>query len=373
MMGRLLFEPTQGMDLFNEWGQGRRLLVFNCHEAWAYQLRALGLPFDIVVGLPGRYCRDWDLCMRPVPPNSRLISLDQALGSPEPYACLIVQNLTDLLDVRSRPEPRLLILHLSLEAKKFEERSTIEPGRLRDMAQTYLALTGTLALGVTEFKARSWGVPDVVHNGVDPEEYLPHTGELACGIRVCNFILKRRRTVLWHVHQEAFEGLPVRIVGHNPGIPGAAPSHSWDHLRQLLRSHRFCVHTADPRLEDGYNMATLEAMAAGLPVLGNVHPTSPIRHGVSGFLSDDPMELRRYAERLLSDRDLAHRMGEEARRTAISRFPLTRFKHGLLQAMEAARCRRLRATAPPHCDRIGESLGGAVGSGPPAGAGGCSP
>jgi glycosyltransferase involved in cell wall biosynthesis len=59
------------------------------------------------------------------------------------------------------------------------------------------------------------------------------------------------------------------------------------------------------------NMATLEAMAAGLPVLGNCHPTSPSRHAVGGFLSNDPEELRAFARRLLRDPDLATQMGAE--------------------------------------------------------------
>ena len=87
------------------------------------------------------------------------------------------------------------------------------------------------------------------------------------------------------------------------------PADDWDHLKQIFSQHRFYIHTADPRLEDGCNMATLEAMAAGLPVLGNRHPTSPVEHGVSGWLSDDPVELRAYALRLLDDHDLARRMG----------------------------------------------------------------
>ena len=68
-------------------------------------------------------------------------------------------------------------------------------------------------------------------------------------------------------------------------------------------------------------MATLEAMAAGLPVLGNPHPTSPIEHGVSGFLSDDPAELHASAERLLQDRELAVHMGKEARKLCCGNSP----------------------------------------------------
>jgi len=132
----------------------------------------------------------------------------------------------------------------------------------------------------------------------------------------------------------------VRIVGHNPDLPGVSAARNWDHLKELLQSHRFYIHTADPQLEDGYNMATVEAMAAGMPVLGNTHPGSPVKHGVSGFLSDDAHELRKYAGILLDNRDLAAKMGQQAQKTAIERFSTARFKKGFLQSIETARRRR---------------------------------
>jgi len=51
------------------------LLVFNCHEAWVSQLAVLGYQLDIIVGLKGQYKDTWDRQMRPIPPNSRLLSL----------------------------------------------------------------------------------------------------------------------------------------------------------------------------------------------------------------------------------------------------------------------------------------------------------
>jgi len=75
-----------------------RLLVFNCHEPWVYQLRSLGQPLDIITDLPGRHFRGWDQELRPPPPHSRLFSLAQARESPLPYDVIIAHNLTDLLD-----------------------------------------------------------------------------------------------------------------------------------------------------------------------------------------------------------------------------------------------------------------------------------
>lgn len=97
------------------------------------------------------------------------------------------------------------------------------------------------------------------------------------------------------------------------------------------------IHAADPMLEAGHNMATAEAMAAGPPVIGSRHPTSPIRHGISGYLSNDPQRLRRYAQMLLEDQGLATLMGQQARKAVEERFSLTCFRHAFLRSIEMAR------------------------------------
>jgi len=316
----------------------KTLLVFNCHEAWVYQLGALGYDLDIIVGLKGRYKPTWDAQIRPVPPNSRLITLPEAQQSRTSYYCIITHNITDLLDVKHRSEPRLTVLHLPIEARLVEEKSDVEPEKMKETLHKYLKLVGGHVVAVSMLKGKSWGfTEDIVPFGSDPDDYLPYSGEIASGLRISNFIQMRKQFLLWDLHERAFDGIPVRIVGHNPGMPGVAASESWEHLKKMLQSHRFYIHTADPRLDDGYNMATIEAMAAGMPVLGNRHPTSPIKHGLSGFLSDSPYGLRKYARIVLEDRDLAAKMGQQARKTAMERFPMSKFKESFLESIETAR------------------------------------
>ena len=319
--------------------QSKTLLVFNCHEAWVYQLVALGCALDIIVGLKGKYRQTWDKNMRPVPPNSRLISLAEALNSPRPYYCIIAHNISDLLDVKSRPDPRLIVLHSTLEGRVAEEQSWVPPHKMREVLFKYLELVGGHAVSVTKLKARSWGIPDedIVVFGIDPDDYPPYSGHEACGLRISNFIDNRKKILLWDLHAKAFSGIPVRLVGHNPNMLGVAASESWDHLKALMQAHRFYIHTADPELEDGFNMATTEAMAAGMPVLGNLHPSSPIQHGVSGFLSNDPDQLRKYALILLEDRELAVKMGREARKAVMQRFAMSKFRDSFLMSIETAR------------------------------------
>jgi len=319
-------------------GADRTLLVFNCHEPWIHQLGVLGYTLDIIVGLKGKYNQGWDYRMRPLPVRARLITLPEALQSRKDYYCIITHNTTDLLDVRSRPEPRLLVLHHTLEGRLQEERSSIDPQKMKDMLHHYMELVGAHVVATSMFKGESWGfTDDIVHFGIDVNEYLPYRGAQAAGLRICNFISSRRKILLWDLHEQAFAGLPVTLVGHNPDVPGVQAARDWDHLKTILQAHRFYIHTADPMLEAGHNMATAEAMAAGLPVIGSRHPTSPIRHGISGFLSDDPQRLRRYAQMLLEDQDLARLMGQQARKTVVERFSLTRFRHSFLRSIEIAR------------------------------------
>ena len=316
----------------------KRLLVFNCHEAWVYLLGVLGYSLDIIVGLKGRYKQTWDDQMRPVPANSRLVTLPEAQKSQRDYYCIITHNITDLLDIKYRPEPRLMVIHSTLEGRALEEKSDIAPHRMKEMLHQYVEMAGVHIVAVSMLKGGSWGfTEDIVPLAVDKDDYLSYSGYVAMGLRISNFIYSRKQILLWDFHERAFDGVPVRLVGHNPDIPGVAAANDWNDLKKMLQSHRFYVHTAASELEDGYNTASLEAMAAGMPVLGNRHPGSPVEHGLSGFLSDDPEELRKYAGILLENRNLAVAMGRQAQKTVIERFSMSGFKEGFLRSIETAR------------------------------------
>jgi hypothetical protein len=333
-----------------------RLLVFDCHEAWVYQLRALDQRMDVVVGLRGRHVDGWDETVRPVPPNASLVRLDDVLRASESYDCIIAHNLSDLLDAKSLRCPRLLVVHETLDGAIREQGATLDPREFRNAVAKFVGMTGTHVVSVSKLKGRSWGFEDdIVPFSADPRDYLDWKGDLARGLRVSNHILRRPRILLWDLHKQAFDGLPVTLVGNNPELEGVKPSASWSDLKDIFSRHRFYIHTADPNLEDGYNMSTLEAMAAGLPVLGNRHPTSPVKHGVSGFLSDNPAELRRYAETLLEDRELAARMGRAARETVSKSFSSGRFRQDFSRSIELAR-RNWRRHSERGLLAVGESI-----------------
>jgi len=323
-----------------------RLLVFDCHEALVHQLQALPQPMDVVVGLRGRQTDGWDESIRPVPRNARLVRLDEVLRRPQAYRCIVAQNLSDLLDAKFLEGPRLLVIHETLDGTMREQGTTVPAHEFRSAVSKFVRMTGTHVVAVSKLKGRSWGFEDdIVAFSADPAAYPVWKGDLARGLRVANHIHRRPRILLWEFHQQSFAGLPITLVGKNPEMDGVKPSAGWDDLKETFSRHRFFIHTADPALEDGYNMATLEAMAAGLPVIGNRHPTSPVEHGVNGFLSDDAAELRGYAERLLADRELAAVMGQAARKTVAEHFSSARFREDFSRSIEIAR-RKWQAHAP---------------------------
>ena len=188
------------------------------------------------------------------------------------------------MDAKSLLGPRLFVIHVTLNGMILEQNARTDAQEFRHAVAHYVRQVGPHVIAVSRLKGESWGFPEnIVPVSADPQDYLPWEGDLAKGLRVSNFILRRARTLHWDFHQRAFAGVPLTLVGHNPELSGVRASQGWSHLKEILRHHPFFVHTAHPDLEGGYNMATLEAMAAGLPVLMNIHgpehlnPASPYR------------------------------------------------------------------------------------------------
>ncbi|NOY92580.1 MAG: glycosyltransferase family 4 protein [Deltaproteobacteria bacterium] len=317
-----------------------RVLTFDSHEGYLYDLARTGFSMDVVTDLPGHHFDGWDTRMRPVPENMRLTTMSRA--SHRRYDCLIAHGITDLIASKAmRARGRVLVLHSSLDGRLAQEGARVTSAQMRTMLGRYMTQVGAQLVSPSEMKMRSWGLPArVIPFGVDLDAYGRAETTLASGLRVANLIRQKARYLRWELHEEAFGDLPMRLVGVNDDMPGVRPASGYAQLRELYGSHRFYVHTAHVGLEDGYNMASLEAMASGMPQLASIHPSTPVEDGISGYVSDDPAALREAARRLLADPELAGRLGDAAREAVAERFPMRAFVEAWREQIECACGRR---------------------------------
>jgi len=320
----------------------RNLLTFNSHEAYVYGLAQTKEHWHVIDQLPGRYTASWDSRIRPVPANVKLITLQEALSGAYYYDCAIAHSISDLLLIKSLKIAKILVIHNSLTGYIAQEGHRVSAENTRSVLNQYINLIKGVVVSVSEMKQRTWGVSGPVITGyVDGELFNGFEGNEASGLRVGNQLLNKSQMLNWEFYTTLSKGFPVQIVGYNPDIPGAIMPADVDELRGHYRRYRFYLHMSQYDWEDGYNLASLEAMATGMPVICNEHPTAPIINGVNGFISNDIDELRGWIEMLLMDGDMARKLGTAARETALEHFPLSKFRSNWEEAIESAICKFL--------------------------------
>lgn len=93
----------------------------------------------------------------------------------------------------------------------------------------------------------------------------------------------------------------------------------------------------------GQQIKIVESMAYGVPAiaLANIAASSPIEHGVNGFIAANEDEFENYVMMLFRDRDLCRRMGEAARKkieAAFSKTMLTGTIQNIITYLKAEKC-----------------------------------
>ena len=114
------------------------------------------------------------------------------------------------------------------------------------------------------------------------------------------------------------------------------------HGREPHPQLRRDINTTVDGYEDGYNLAMLEAMATGMPVVTKSNKSTPILDGENGFCSDDTYYLNRCIDLLMKDQVLAQRLGNNARQTVAQKFSISKFINSwnrILETMALISCK----------------------------------
>ena len=304
-----------------------KVLSFNWHEPYLCLLAETSHLFTIVEPeVKKGFTMRWRKELRPLPDNITLMEKETALSELETgvFDLAICQNAKDLIFIKDFLLPKILVCHNKLSTE-------IALGRNQVNREEYLAsLRDTFRkinlVFISENKMKDWGCEgSIITPGIDSNEYRGYSGDIQKVLRVGNMI-KERDLMMGHTVQEKIlKDIPNMLMGENPTIPESRVSKNWEELKSNYVSHRLFLNTTVNQYEDGYNLAMLEAMATGMPVVCTGNDTSPIVNGENGFISDDIQYLREKIRFLFENRDEAKRIGQNGRKTVKENFSLEKF------------------------------------------------
>ncbi len=168
----------------------------------------------------------------------------------------------------------------------------------------------------------------------DENEFHNWTGERQQVITIGQSIKKRSQHLGFPIMEKVFSGFQAKIFGTDNEdlgqLFGGAPS--YEELKAVLRENRVFFYFGT--VPAPYTLSFIEAMMTGIPVVAvgqglrrmspydwpNYEVPDIISNGVNGYVSDSIDELRNYVQMLMDDGELAQRIGDAGRKTAIGLF-----------------------------------------------------
>ena len=185
------------------------------------------------------------------------------------------------------------------------------------------------------------GADAIIRFYKDPEEYKGWTGSKRQVVNFTQSLKQRGDFTGYNLMTTVFQGVPAKVYGPGNDDLGLLSDGlvSYDQQKEILREARaFFYHGTYPA---SYTLSLIEAMMSGTPIVavgpqnGNsslfphqstyeVHEI--VQHKVSGFVSDDPRELKDHIQRLINDENLAAGISAFGRKRAIELFGKAKIK-----------------------------------------------
>jgi hypothetical protein len=185
-----------------------------------------------------------------------------------------------------------------------------------------------LLVHVTPYNALMWNngcTPyRTVEHGVLPLAPAPWTGELPRGLVVVNHLLQRGRRLGADIYQTVASQVPLTLVGMDSQALGGAGEVPQFELPQVMAAHRFFF---NPIRHTSLGLAVVEAMMAGLPVVGlaTTELVTVIDSGHNGYVDTRLENLVCAMHELIKNPRLAAQWGLAGQRNAQERFGIQRF------------------------------------------------
>jgi hypothetical protein len=294
-----------------------RILTWHVHGSYMYYLLHAPHEFYLPVKKDGSGSKNgnthWPTNVRDVP-EEQVKNLDFDLilfQSRQNYE----NDQYEILSERQRLLPRIYLEHDPPRQTPTDTRHWVDD-------------PGMLLVHCTHFNNLMWDnnrTPSrVIEHGVVVPENVQYSGELAKGLVVINDLKRRGRRLGSDIFEQVRAEIPLDLLGihweESRGL-GEVPLPD---LPAFEARYRFFF---NPIRYTSLGLAVLEAMMIGLPVvaLATSEMVTVIQDGVNGFIDTNPARLVEKMRELLADPELACRLGEGARQTALERFNIKRF------------------------------------------------
>ncbi len=162
----------------------------------------------------------------------------------------------------------------------------------------------------------------IIYHGI-PIPRIKWSGEIAKAISAV-YNLPERAECGSDLYQKVSQKVPITLYGFNSEKFGGLGPMSNDKLKIEFTKHRTYFNST---AASSVPMAMLEAMSVGTPPVTTATTELPniIKNGINGFISKDPDILVEKLILLLSDRNLAEKMGRRAQETIKEEFSIKRF------------------------------------------------
>lgn len=184
-------------------------------------------------------------------------------------------------------------------------------------------MVGNYNIFISEFNKKAWGSDGVVINHCVSDEFEykeDHTNNTILSVQ--NQYASRNYCLNYDFYRVVTNGLPVKLVGDNPGLSEPAKD-----LKELISIYQDCSIYFNTAHESPLPSSLIEAMACGAVPVSVKTCAIPeyIEHEENGFLVSSVEEAKYYLKLLLDNEKLRKKLGKAASETIKSKCSKQRF------------------------------------------------
>lgn len=304
-------------------GDRLNIISFPTHESYQSSLAGTNADFWL---WRGEGIKDWCTSYRQLPKNHHLLDPnkgDEQIPVDVNIDAILSQNPAGQFPVAYKLSKNLHVPLITIT------HTLPPPNADANYLQQIKNMRGDENIFISEFSRDAWGWGEsearVIHHGIDSEKLFkpnPRKTRDKHILSVVNDWRNRDWCCNFSGWERVTKGLPVKVLGDNPGLSQPAKS-----LTDLINNYQGSLVFLNTSTISPVPTALLEAAACGCAIVSTSNCMIPeiFTNGKDSYLTNDDKAMRIYLEKLLADPALAQKMGSAARETVRTKFGLDKF------------------------------------------------